>query len=118
MRDFAVNSTGSGPANGHEIEEALKEAATAIDVAQTLLNQGNTVDLEGLEAHVEQACSAIPGLPENDRQELKPTLVALIDGLNSLSERLSVQHEELTGTLQNIGTRHKAVSAYKPRDPR
>lgn len=112
--------TGSGTGNGAEynVEAALREAATAIDVAQTLLSQGNTVDLEGLEAHVEQACSAIPTLPVTDRESLKPTLVALIDGLNSLSDKLSVQHEEITGTLQNIGTRHRAVSAYKPRDPR
>lgn len=113
-----MNPTESGPVTGPEILESLKEAATAIDVAQTLLGQGNTVDLEGLEAHVDQACSAIPRLPVQEREELKPTLVALIDGLNSLSDRLSVQHEELTGTLQNIGTRHRAVSAYKPRDPR
>lgn len=113
-----MNSTGSGPASASDIEAALREAATAIDVAQTLLNQGNTVDLEGLESHVEQACQAIPALPEADRDSLKPTLVALIDGLNTLSDRLSVQHEEITGTLQDIGTRHRAVSAYKPRDSR
>lgn len=113
-----MNPSDSGPATGHDVLEALKEAATAIDVAQTLLRQGNTVDLQGLEAHVEQACSAIPNLPLNDREQLKPSLVALIDGLNLLSDRLAVQHEEITGTLQSIGTRHRAVSAYKPRDPR
>lgn len=113
-----MSSTGTDPGADNDVAAALREAATAIDVAQTLLSQGNTVDLEGLEAHVEQACSAIPALPAADRESLKPTLVALIDGLNSLSDKLSVQHEEITGTLKNIGTRHRAVSAYKPREPR
>lgn len=118
MRKIDVSTTGSSPETGSEVAEALREAASAIDVAQTMLSQGNIVDLEGLETHVEEACSAIPGLPVADREELKPTLVALIDGLNLLSDRLSAQHEEISGTLQNIGTRHRAVSAYKPRDPR
>lgn len=113
-----MSSTPSGPPADFNVESALREAATAIDVAQTLLSQGGTVDLDGLEAHVEQACSAIPTLPAADRQFLKPALVALIDGLNSLSGRLSAQHREITDTLQSIGTRHKAVSAYKPRGSR
>jgi hypothetical protein len=82
---MSVNSSDSGPKADTNVEGALREAATAIDVAQTLLRQGNTVDLDGLEAHVEQACSAIPTLPQSDREYLKPTLVALIDGLNALS---------------------------------
>jgi len=82
---MSVNSSDSGPKADTNVEGALREAATAIDVAQTPLRQGNTVDLDGLEAHVEQACSAIPTLPQSDREYLKPTLVALIDGLNALS---------------------------------
>ncbi len=118
MRDKNVSSTHSGLPADYNVENALREAATAIDVAHTLLRQGGTVDLDGLETHVEQACSAIPDLPASDRQFLKPTLVALIDGLNSLSEQLSAQHRDVTGSLQNIGRRHTAVSAYKPRRPR
>jgi len=115
---MSEKSSDSGLGADNNVEGALREAATAIDVAQTLLRQGNTVDLDGLEAHVEQACSAIPTLPQSDREYLKPTLVALIDGLNALSEQLASQHDALTGTLQDIGTRQRAVSAYKPRGSR
>lgn len=118
MRDSDLSSTPSGPPADFNVESALRDAATAIDAAKTLLSQGGTVDLDGLEAHVDQACRAIPDLPAADRQFLKPTLVTLIDGLNSLSERLTEQHRNITDTLQSIGTRHKAVTAYKPRDPR
>lgn len=110
-----MDSTDSGSPADTNIEAALREAATAIDTARTLLNQGNVIDLNGLEEHVEQACSGIPALAAPDRERLKPTLIALIDGLNLLSEKLSAQHQEISGTLQNIGTRTRAVSAYKPR---
>ena len=113
-----MDSTNSGSSADASIEAALREAATAIDSARTLLDQGTVIDLNGLEAHVEQACGRIPALPAPDRERLKPTLVALIDGLNRLSEKLTEQHQEISGTLQNIGTRTRAVSAYKPRGSR
>lgn len=113
-----MDSTNSGSPADTSIETALREAATAIDTARTLLGQGTIVDLNGLEEHVEKACGGIPALAAPDRARLKPTLVALIDGLNQLSEQLSVQHKEISGTLQNIGTRTRAVSAYKPRGSR
>lgn len=113
-----MDSTDSGSPADTSIEAALREAATAIDTARTLLDQGTIIDLNGLETHVEQACDGIPALPAPDRARLKPTLVALIDGLNQLSEQLSAQHKEVSGTLQNIGARTRAASAYKPRGSR
>ncbi len=113
-----MDSTNSGSPADVDIEAALREAATAIDTARTLLKQGTIIDLNGLEAHVEQACGGIPALAAPDRERLKPTLVSLIDGLNMLSEQLSAQHQEISGTLQNIGARTRAVSAYKPRGSR
>lgn len=102
------------PGADEKIESALREAAAAIGAARTLLEQGNVVDLQGLEAHVERACNAIPGLASDARERLKPALVALIDGLNGLGTQLSAQHQEISGTLQGISTRRQAVSAYKP----
>lgn len=113
-----MDSTDSGSTADTSIEAALREAATAIDTARSLLDQGTIIDLNGLEAHVEQACDGIPALPAPDRARLKPTLVALIDGLNHLSEQLSAQHKEVSGTLQDIGARTRAATAYKPRGSR
>lgn len=108
-----TKSSNSGPVKATaRVEETLREAATAIGAARTLLDQGHTVDLKGLEAHVDGACSAIAGLPRDQRAPLKPALVALIDGLNALSEHLTVQHKELTAALTGIGARRNALSAY------
>ena len=51
-----MDSTDSGSPADSIIEGSLREAATAIDTARMLLRQGNIIDLDGLEAHVEQAC--------------------------------------------------------------
>ena len=113
-----MESTDSGSPADTSIESALREAATAIDSARMLLRQGTIIDLNGLEEHVEQACTGIPSLPARDRERLKPTLISLIDGLNLLTDQLTSQHQEISGTLQNIGARTRAVSAYKPRGSR
>lgn len=105
------------PDEGGQVEEALQKAAAAIGAARTLLDQGNVVDLEGLEAHVESACDAIPALESDEKDRLKPALVALIDGLNGLSEELTSQHAEIAGTLNGLSTRQRAMSAYGPRKP-
>jgi hydrogenase maturation factor HypF (carbamoyltransferase family) len=105
------SSSGSDKAT-LRVEETLREAATAIGAARTLLDQGHVVDLKGLEAHVDGACSAIAALPREKRLPLKPALVALIDGLNALADHLSVQHKELTAALTGIGARRNALSAY------
>ena len=113
-----MESTDSGLPADTSIESALREAATAIDSARMLLRQGTIIDLNGLEAYVDRACSGIPSLPAPYLERLKPTLISLIDGLNLLSEQLTTQHQEISGTLQNIGARTRAVSAYKPRGSR
>lgn len=96
------------------VESALQEASTAIGAARTLLDQGNIVDLSGLEAHVDRACSEILQLPRDQRQPLKPVLVGLIDGLNALADTLTTQHREVSSALTGLGARRKAVAAYKP----
>ena len=109
---MVANNT--SPDGGNSVDDALREAAAAIGAARTLLDQGNVVDLKGLESHVERACGAIPTLDPSERERLKPALIALIDGLNGLGDQLSSQHEELSGTLKGMGTRRQAVSAYQP----
>ena len=96
------------------VGKALDDAASAIGAAQILLRQGTTINLSGLEEHVEKACGAIAGLVPGDRDRMKPRLVSLIDSLNHLADELGAQHAEISGTLQGIGNRRRALSAYKP----
>lgn len=96
-----------------EVEDQLQEATVAVDAAGTLIGQGQTIDLIGLERHVDQICATITELPPARCASLKPGLIMLIDGLNSLTRKLSDQHENIAGQLQGLSSHRKASSAYR-----
>ncbi len=95
-----------------QVEADLTAAQAAINRARDLLNDGNEVDLTGLDGCVAKLCKDIAALPEGQRAIYKPRLVGMIDNLNSLVESLSVQHKELGAALKNVSSRQRAVNAY------
>ena len=95
-----------------KVEDRLKEATVAVDAAGTLIEQGQVVDLIGLERHVDQICSDIAELSPTNCASLKPGLILLIDGLNDLTCQLSRQHENVAAQLQGLTSHRKASSAY------
>lgn len=94
------------------IQDELKETAEGIDAARGLVKSGQTVDLAGLEARVADICARIPSVAAKDRQRLKPTLVAIIDGLSNLADALTRQRDGIEGELRDVSARQRAVSAY------
>ncbi len=95
-----------------QVEAQLQEAAVAVDAADTLIRQGQIIDLAGLESHVDTVCTAITKLPPASCAELKPILIKLIDGLNGLAQKIADQHESVAGKLQGLSSHRKAVTAY------
>jgi hypothetical protein len=98
--------------NAAALKDELKETAEGIDAARGLVNDGQVVDLAGLEARVEDLCARIKTVDAQDRDRLKPTLVAIIDGLDSLAEALTKQRDGIGGAIREITTHHRAASAY------
>lgn len=94
------------------VEAQLKEATVAVDAADMLMGQGQIIDLNGLEHHVDGICATIAKLPPAKCAGLKPALIMLIDGLNTLARKLSEQHDEVAGRLQGLSSHRKAVTAY------
>ncbi len=95
-----------------QVETQLQEATVAVDAAGTLIGQGQIIDLIGLERHVDRICAAIAELSPANCAGLKPTLIMLIDGLNSLTRKISDQHENVAGQLQGLSSHRKATTAY------
>ncbi len=95
-----------------QVEAQLQEAAVAVDAADTLIRQGQIIDLAGLESHVDTVCTAITKLPPASCAALKPILIKLIDGLNGLARKIADQHESVAGKLQGLSSHRKAVTAY------
>ncbi len=96
-----------------QVETQLREATVALDAADILIGQDQVIDLVGLERHVDGVCALIAKLPPASCSGLKPALILLIDGLNSLARKLSDQHETVAGRLQGLSSHGKAASAYR-----
>ena len=95
------------------VETQLREATVALDAADTLIGQGQIIDLAGLERHVDRICAQIAKLPSASCAGLKPALILLIDGLNGLARKLSDQHETVADRLQGLSSHSKAATAYR-----
>jgi hypothetical protein len=97
---------------GNALRAQLLEAATLVGTAKSLIAEGSVVDLAGLSARIETVCTALPGLPTAEREELKPALVALMDGLGGLAEAVKTQHTALAGKLSAQSQADRARGAY------
>ncbi len=95
-----------------QVEIQLREATVALDAADTMVGQGQIIDLIGLERHVDRICATIAELSPANCAGLKPALIMLIDGLNTLARKLSDQHQSIAGRLQGLSSHGKAASAY------
>jgi hypothetical protein len=99
-------------ADAETLRSRLLEAATMVGTARSVIADGGVVDLGGLDARMQDICKAIPDLPPDEREELKPALIALMDGLGGLAETVKVQHAALTEKLLTVTQGRRALGAY------
>lgn len=95
-----------------ELKARLSEASVTIEIARRALDEGKIVSLDGLEAHVDVTCQGITALPKAEGQALQPTMLALIDGLEQLSQALGRDHGETKSALDKLSNRERAQAAY------
>lgn len=95
-----------------ELKVRLVEASNTISVARRALDDGKIVSLDGLEAHVDITCKGIFDLPRSEGQNLRPPMLALIDGLEQLTVALGKDHGSTKAALNKLTDRQRAQSAY------
>ncbi len=95
-----------------EIRTRLTEVSAVVCMARSLLDDGQPVDLTGLEIRVEALCRDLSVLPGGDRDEVKPGLIALMDELGRLAETVRAQHGALAERLATVLRGQRAVGAY------
>jgi hypothetical protein len=95
-----------------DIRTRLTEVSALVCMARSLLADGNPVDLSNLEVRVEGLCRSLIVLPRDDREEIKPNLVALMDELGRLAETVRAQHAALAERLSTVVRGQRAVGAY------
>lgn len=94
------------------INRRLAAAATVVSEARRTIEQGNLVDLSGLETEVNTICEALRILPKGQGESLKPMLVSLAADLDTLTQALTAAHSKLVADIGALGNRQRAVKAY------
>lgn len=82
--------------SGDRVRQDVHKAAALITAARRLLAGGALVDLSALEGNVRGICEAAAGLAVEDGRALRPSLEALVDGLDRLAGELQTQRERVT----------------------
>lgn len=87
-----------------------------VQESQRYLDEGNHVELEGLDAKVKELCQTIATLPPAEAKAFAEHLQQLLDEINGLAERLVKQRDEIKQSLGALNLHQKANVAYKTSD--
>ena len=98
--------------NAGQLKRRIAEASATVITARQAVEEGKTVDLSALEAHVNDTCRAIDGLPGDEGRTLQPAMLALTDDLNQLTDSLSREHDAMKAALGAMSDRQRAQNAY------
>ena len=90
----------------------LSGVSAIIAAARGLVNDGQAVNLQPLEAEMRRLCAAIESVPRAEAQNLEPRLLALIDELDRLFTVISCKRDALKSEFNDLTLRDRAVSAY------
>lgn len=98
--------------NTVEIRNRMVEVSAVVCMARSLLADGKPVDLSSLETRVEALCRSLVAMPRDDREEIKPALIGLMDELGRLAETVRAQHAALAERLSTVVRGQRAAGAY------
>ncbi len=88
--------------NKEELEQQLKDIRGVIDQAQSKINQGEVIDLSGLNLKVQDACRDVLALPATEAKEFKNDMLDMVGALNTLEESLKTFHGEMTKRKEEL----------------
>ena len=91
---------------------AIERLSGLVEATRRLVADGHLVDLRTLESRIDEVCGALRLLPTAAADEIKTTLVALIDDLNRLDETIRRNQAETAEHLEGTAARRRATAAY------
>lgn len=95
-----------------EIKADLNATTAQIDAARRMVDDGQIIDLSGLQDRVEAICGAIQALPAGEQSGFREPIVALLSELDGLTATLNEQHERLSVGLKALSAQNRAQRAY------
>lgn len=93
-------------------EELLKGLEDYIIAANTMLDEGNMVDLAGLDAVIDALCARVLTLSPDEGRPFADTFDALHTKLGALQDKMVQTQAEIKEEMQQSTQRQKASRAY------
>lgn len=97
--------------------EALFNKITGfVTESRDLLKSGSMMDLQGLEARIQDLCQLVLGLSQDDRIKYADKLQVLLGDIGKLGEEMSSLRDVMAQEIRSISKHKKANVAYKVTD--
>lgn len=97
-------------------QDLFEDVENFIKDSRNLIANGSAVEMAGLDKQVQNLCSHILGLSQDDRVRYSDLLQNLLVELQSLSVDLTAQREALAHEIRYLSSHKKANVAYKTAD--
>ncbi|MDE1152309.1 MAG: hypothetical protein PW788_07215 [Micavibrio sp.] len=78
-----------------ELAKRLRSVTEYVRDCERRVNQGEIMDLEGLDRNVVEICTGIAGLPQEEGQALEKPMSMLIEDLERLADTMRVQQDKV-----------------------
>ena len=99
-----------------QIKSELEALGNQLSRARAKVDEGETVDLTPMEDAVQAICSVMSQFPDDEKQGLKSSLLAVLEELDQLTRLIRERLAELSNQLGETSDRRRAHSAYaRPR---
>lgn len=95
-----------------EINDQLGQVISHINAARALVEQGDAVNLDGLDSVVDTLCKNIQRMPVDAQAKCESPLIIMIDEFNRLTKALEEQRDSLAGDLKDMSKNVQAATAY------
>ena len=93
-------------------KQALASITAFAETARRLFKEGKSLDLGPLEARVDRFCRMLGAAPASEREELRPSFIALIDEIGRLETELRDSHVEAMRQINQLNQGRRAADAY------
>ncbi len=94
-------------------QQALQEVDDYIKKANSILESGEYMELEGLDDKVRGLCETIAHMTPEEAKEYKDTLTRLMQDLDGLQSSLNNSKDKLKEELAGVQTHSQANHAYR-----
>jgi hypothetical protein len=96
-----------------DLRRRLGEAATLVAAGAEALDRGRLPQLEPLAPLIDGLTRELARLPGERGRALRPALLALLDEIARLTERLAAERARLGERLRGTGAHRRADAAYR-----